>query len=153
MGWFLATEDYDWPSVVRNLRRAIQKWAWLTHILIREGADAQTSGHIYLAVVQSVLLYGSKTWVLMPFMKRVLGGFHHRVDLRLTGQQPWKGWDRGWVYPPMEDAKAEAGLQELEAYASRHQNTVAQYIATRPIMGLCLATKRRLGEMVAMRWW
>ena len=56
MGRVLATEDDDWPSVVRNLWRARQKWAWLTHILIREGADAHTLGHIYLAVVQLVLL-------------------------------------------------------------------------------------------------
>ena len=29
---------------------------------------------------------------------------------------------------------AEAGLQEAETYVSRHQNTVAKYIVTRPIM-------------------
>ena len=52
MGIVLATEDDEWPSVVRNLRRARQNWAWLTRILIREGADAQTSEHISFAVVQ-----------------------------------------------------------------------------------------------------
>ena len=82
------------------------KWAHLSHILIREGVDAQTSGKIYLAVVQSVLLYRSETWVLTPHTKRVFGGFHHRVDLRLTRRQPWKGRDGGWVYLPMEDAMA-----------------------------------------------
>ena len=48
---------------------------------------------------------------------------------------------------------SEAGLKELETYVYYHQNKVAQYIATRPIMGLCLATKRRPGIRVAMRWW
>ena len=48
---------------------------------------------------------------------------------------------------------AEAGLHKVETYVSRHQNTVAQYIATRSIMDLCLAEKRRLGTRVAMRWW
>ena len=47
--------------MVRNLRRARRKWARLTHILIREGEDAQILGQIYLVVVQSVLLYGSET--------------------------------------------------------------------------------------------
>ena len=87
----LAAEDDDWTSVVRNIRCTRQKWARLTRILIREGADEQTSGQIYLAVVQSVLLYGSETWVLTPRMKRVLGGFHHRVACRLTGRKPWYG--------------------------------------------------------------
>ena len=133
---------------LHNLRRARQKWARLTHIFIREGADAHKSGYIYLEVVQLVLMYGSETWVLTPCMKRVLDRFHHRVDLRLTGWQPWKGRDRGWVYPPMEDVMTDVGLQELETYVYRHQNKVAQYIATRPIVGLCLASKRRPGARV-----
>ena len=85
-------------------------------------------------------------------MKRVLGRFHHRVARGLTLWQPWKGWYGGWFYPPLEDAMAEAGLQEMENYLSGCQNTVAQYIATRPIMGLCLAAKRRPGPKVEMRW-
>ena len=48
---------------------------------------------------------------------------------------------------------AEAGLQEVETYVSCHQNTVAQYIATKPIMDLCLAAKRSPGPRVEMGWW
>ena len=47
---------------------------------------------------------------------------------------------------------AELGLQEMETYVSDHQNTVAQYVATRPIMDLCLAEKRRPGPRVEIRW-
>ena len=84
-------------------------------------------------------------------MKRVLGRFHHRVSNKLTERQPRKGRGRGWVYPPPEDAMAEAGLQEVETYASRSQNIVAQYIETRDIMYLCLAAKRRPGKISEMR--
>ena len=48
---------------------------------------------------------------------------------------------------------AEAGLQEVETYVSCHQNTVAQYIATKPIMDLCLAAKWSPGPKVEMWWW
>ena len=48
---------------------------------------------------------------------------------------------------------AGAGLHEVETYVYRRQNTVAQYIATRPIMDLCLAEKQRLGPRVKMQWW
>ena len=48
---------------------------------------------------------------------------------------------------------AEAGLQEVETYISCRHNTVVKYIATRPIMDLCLAEKRMSGTRVAMRWW
>ena len=41
----------------------------------------------------------------------------------------------------------------METYVSSHQNIVSQYIATRPIIDICLAAKRRPGPRVAMRWW
>ena len=41
MGQVLEAEDDDWLVVVRNLRRARQKWAWLTRILSRAGSDAR----------------------------------------------------------------------------------------------------------------
>ena len=134
-------DDNDWPAVVRNLQKSRRKWVRLTRILSREGADARTSGQIYLAVVQLVQLYGSETWVMTPYIGRVLGVFHHRLAHRLTGRQPWRGRDGVWIYPPLEDAMAEAGLQEVDTYVSRCQNTVAQFIATRPIRNLCLAAE------------
>ena len=82
----LAEEENDWPAGVRNLRSARQKWARLNRILSREGEDERTLRHIYLAVVQLVLLYRSETWVLKPRMQRVLVSFHHRVARRLTGR-------------------------------------------------------------------
>ena len=84
-------------------------------------------------------------------MQKVLGGFYLRVYRRLTGRQPQKGGGGVWVYPPLEDVMAEAGLREVETHASCRQNTVSQYISTRPIMDLCLVAKRRPGPRVAMR--
>ena len=79
-----------------------------------ECADAWNSGHIYLVVVQWVMLYGYETWVITPYIMRVLGGFHHRVDRRLIGSQPRQGRDGMWTYSPLEDAMVEAGLQEVD---------------------------------------
>ena len=76
-------------------------------------------GHIYLAVIQSVLVYESEKWVLTMRMQRLLGIFRHRVVRRLTGRQPRKGWDRGWVYTPLHDAMVESGLQEVGTYVYR----------------------------------
>ena len=46
----------------------------------------------------------------------------------------------------------EVGLQDVETYVYRHHNTVTQFIATRPIMDLCMVAERRLGPMVSERW-
>ena len=47
---------------------------------------------------------------------------------------------------------AEARFREVDTYVSLLQNTVAQYIATRTIMDMCLAMKRRPGPKVTMGW-
>ena len=48
---------------------------------------------------------------------------------------------------------AEVGLQEVETYIARLQNTVEKYITTRTIMDLCLAEEQRPGTRVYNRWW
>ena len=112
LGRVLSEEDGDCPLVVRILWRAWQKWDRLTRtrVLSREGTYAQTLGQIHLAMVQSAMIYGSDTWVMKPHMGRFLGGLHHRVDHRMTGRQPRRGQDGFWVYLPLKDAMAEAGL-------------------------------------------
>ena len=48
---------------------------------------------------------------------------------------------------------AEMGIKEVETYVSRHHNTFTQFIVTRPIIDLWLASMRRLGERVLNWWW
>ena len=48
LGQVLAAEDDDWPEVVRNLWRDIQKWECMTRIFSWEGEDARTLGQIFL---------------------------------------------------------------------------------------------------------
>ena len=47
----------------------------------------------------------------------------------------------------------ESGFEGIEVYIMRRQNTVAQYIATRPILDLCERSDWRLGERLYRRWW
>ena len=65
---------------------------------------------IYLVVVQLVILNRSEMWVVIPYIGRIWGGFYKRVARRLTGRKFWRGRDGVWVYPPLEDAMAEAVL-------------------------------------------
>ena len=74
------------------------------------------------------------------------------VACRLTGRQTWQGRDGVWIYPLLEEAIAEAGLQELETFVSFHQTTLAQFIATNTIMDQCLATDWRPGPRLSNRW-
>ena len=52
---------------------------------------------------------------------------------------PKRNEDFRWIYKPLDKAMKSVGLEEVETYVLCHQNTVAQYIATLPILELCLA--------------
>ena len=47
----------------------------------------------------------------------------------------------------------EAGLTDIRTSILNRQNTVAQYIATRPLLYLCEGARAREGERMPMRWW
>ena len=111
------------------------------------------SGNFFKAVVQAVLLFGAETWVLTPRMEGALDIFQYKATCRITGRQPRRRGDRRWVYPSLKEAMREAGLEGIRKSTTRRQNTVAQYIATRPILDLCEQATQRLGERVSRRWW
>ena len=56
--------------------------------------------------------------------------------------------DGTWAYPNLEEAMEEAGMQDVDTYIASRQNTVVQFIVTRPIMDLYLAAARRQGAWV-----
>jgi len=85
LGQQLPSTDEDWPAIYWNLSKARKHWAMVSRVLACKGADARISAMFYKAVVQSVLLYSSETWVVTPAVLKVLEGFHHRVARQLLG--------------------------------------------------------------------
>ena len=125
----------------------------MARVLGREGADPKVSQSFNTAVTQQVLLFGAETWVLNWKMESALDAFQGRVARRLTGRQPRRGRNGRWFYPALAGAMKVAGVVRIRTSILRRQNTVAQFIATRPIMGLCEVTERRAGTRVPRRWW
>ena len=128
-------------------------WGRLQRILRREGATPRISGSFFKAVVQQVLLFGAEMRVVTPKMERALGGFLHGTARRLTGRQAQRGKNIEWYYPSLEGDMREAGLTGINKSIADRQNTVAQYIATRPLLDLCKGDRAREGAKVPMRWW
>ena len=136
-----------------NLKKARKKWGRISRILVREGADAKTSGMFHVAVVQQILLYGSESWVLTPRIIKALESFHHRVARRITGSMPRRLQNCTWYYPPIGKALEDAGLFSIAEYVARRQKTVAEYVATRPIFDLVMEEERQRGTPATIRWW
>ena len=143
----------DWPAVAGNMVKARKSCGWLTRILSRKGANKRISGTFFKAVVQQAVLFGAGTWVLIPQIERALYSFMHGDEQRITGRQSRRGWDGKRYYPSMAWATKEAGIMEIRKSITNRQNTVAQYIATRPILDPCEWTTQRGGAMVSRRWW
>ena len=78
----MATYD-NWPEVIANIQNTRKSCSRMDLILGWEGADTRMLGHIYIAVVQSILLFGLETWVVTPHIKRIMGGFHQSVVQRI----------------------------------------------------------------------
>ena len=109
--------DNDWTAVVANWRKSGNKWAGMSRIIGQEGENLRTPGKISMMVIQEELLFGSEIWVATPHIGRMLGGFHHRVALRLIGKQPQMSPYGGWDSPPPHrggEEIREAVLEEVD---------------------------------------
>ena len=137
----------------QNLRRAQEKWGLLVNLLSREGADRRTTGFLNVELVKAVLLFGSETWVMTPELEKYINDFRHRAVRRMAGMGTKCKLDGTWMYPPIGSALVTVGLNKIGVYISPCQNIVAQYIATHPIVDLCLLTYHNTGLRLSRRWW
>lgn len=70
-------DDRDDSAIRYNVMKAQAKWQMFSRILTREGAKPRVMGMFYKgAVVQSILLYGSKTWCITLQKYDILNLFH-----------------------------------------------------------------------------
>jgi len=153
LGRIITSTDDDWPALYRNLTKARKRWGMVSRVLVRDGASPRAMAMFYKAVVQSVLLYGSETWVLTDRMLKTLTGFHHRAARRITGMVAYRAPGGEWVYPPIDEVLKEAGMYTMEHYISKRRNRLVTYVATRPIYDLCCDAVRPSGSPNRMFWW
>ena len=150
--WGLLAQDDDNTQVIRvQLRKARGTWARVRvrQVLRAENVPPLVAAKFYKAVVQAVLLYGSKTWVLSTAALASLEGFHIRAAYRMAVRhKPRRGPVNRWIYPKSKDVLEECGMSTLEEY----QQTIAVYVATRPILIECRQGERKRGA-VPHRWW
>ena len=88
LGKMLSSTADDWPAVECNLRKAQGKWVWLAKKLVRDGVEKRTTGRFYVAVVQSVLLFGFEKWFLTSRLEKSLKGFHYWATQQMAVMVP-----------------------------------------------------------------
>ena len=108
---------------------------------------------MYKAVVQAMLMYGSKIWVVTGAMMMVLEGFHHRIARRIAGMTVSKG-DVVELECSLVDTTLEiTGIWPIREYLRRRQETIAEYVSGRPIYILFTGLEMMDGYSRFLRWW
>ena len=101
----------------------------------------------YRATVQAVLLFGSEIWNLVPAALKLLEAFHVRDARRMAGALPTRHENgRDWVYPKSADVLKKVGLRPIAECIEVQRSTIANFIAHRPIFGICKGEVRRRGS-------
>ncbi len=135
LGRMMAQDDDDTQAIRAQLRKARATWARVGKVLRGENTSPTIAAKFYLAVVQAVLLYSSKTWVISPQAMARLEGFHIRAAWRMAQRhKPRRGPGKEWVYPKSEDVLKEWGMKTIAEYVQIRWQTIVVYIATRPIL-------------------
>ena len=108
---------------------------------------------MYKAVVQAMLMYGSKIWVVTGAMMMVLEGFHHRIARRIAGMTVSKG-DVVELECSLVDTTLEiTWIWPIREYLRRRQETIAEYVSGRPIYILFTGLEMMDGYSRFLRWW
>jgi len=153
LGRLLAQDDDDIQAIRTQMRKARATWARVGQVLRAENVPPRIAAKFYKAVVQAVLLYGSETWVLSTAALSSLEGFHIRAAYQMAVKhKPRRGPGHGWIFPKSKDVLEECGMSTLEEYITVRQQTIAVYVATRPIINKCRQGERKRGA-VLHRWW
>jgi hypothetical protein len=66
--------------------------------------------------------------------------------------KPRRGPGYQWIYPKSEDVLEECGLRTIGEYIDIRWQTIAVYVATRPILDKCEQGVRKRGA-IPRRWW
>ncbi len=80
----MAQDNNNLQSMRHQLHKARGTWACVGQVLRSENATPWVAAKFYKAVVQAVLLYGSKMWNLTKAVLARLEGFHVRAAYHMA---------------------------------------------------------------------
>jgi hypothetical protein len=126
----------------------------ICRILMRENASPRISSLFYKATIQTVLLYGSETWVITNEILQLLTSFHHGTARRLTGRYPHPNPDMDeWSHPSIHEMLQIAGLFPMDEYIRRRRRYLEQHAQHLPILHECQNSLQTENTTRRTFWW
>ena len=111
-------------------------------VVMKTGANVRALGMLYKAVVQSVILYGSKSLVAKGEMLKLIEGFHNWVARSIMGMTVQHTTGGEWEWPLVVEALETSGIWPIKEYTQQRQATIAVQVACRPIYEICTGSER-----------
>jgi hypothetical protein len=153
LGRILSQDNDDILAVRNQIKKARGIWTRVRQVLTADDTPTKVSAKFYKAVVQSVLLYGSKTWNLLTTPLAWLEGFHICAAYRMAMKhKPKKGPHHGWVYPQSSNVLQECSMATKSNYIDIRRVTTFLYMVDRQIYKACRKGEWRRG-LPAQQWW
>jgi hypothetical protein len=153
LGRWISDDDDDTQAVLANIKKARLQWGCIYRILQYDGTPPKTMAHFYMAVVQSVLLYGSETWVLTKRLLQRLERFHARCARHMAHRHIRHLPDGTWQHPHTDQILEICGLSPISAAIAKRKTTLLHYATTySQVYRRCLATRRR-AHPNHLVWW
>ena len=149
LGRIITNDDNDLPAVEYNLCKARATWGRIGKIIKRKtNSNPKVLAVFYKVIIQSILLYGSESWVISNIMIQRLNAFHRRCARFITGRHIRMLDDETWIYPSTTKTLELADLLSIEDYIETRKLTVGGYVEGTDIFKECK-------EMTTNRlvWW
>jgi hypothetical protein len=108
----------------------------------------------YKVIVQTVLLYGSESWVLGTQIRRKLNSFHNRCSRFITGKHiSYKKEADVWIYPSSKLTLLEADLLGIDDYIDKRKNTIWGYVEDGDLLKVCKFWEGITRGDNTLMWW
>ncbi len=154
LGRLMSQDDNDIQVIRAQIRKARSSWAHVGQVLRSKNVSPFVAARFYQAIIQAILLYGSESWVISWTAMARLEGFHIRAAYRMAKtNRPKREPNREWIYPRSKDVLKECGMRTMEEYILACRQTIAVYVATRPILNECRQGERKRGAIPRHWWW
>ena len=127
LGRILNDNDNDLSAVEAQLTKARMTWGRIGKVIKkRSGSNIKIMSIFYKVIVQSVLLYGSESWVLNEKAKNKLKSFHNRCARFITGRHIRK-IDETWICPDTKTTLELADLLTTNEYIEQRKETIREF--------------------------
>ena len=137
-----------------NLKKTRKRWFRIEKLLKRKEANAKIMGTFYKTIIQTLLLYGSETWVINNTNLQKLKSFHNKCARQMCKNNIRYDPEKDvWHHPKTENVLKQCGLLPIEHYIQQRRNTLNHYIKARPIYSKCIASKPLQSNVNQLTWW